>query len=143
MNKKLNNLVKEINKARIEREKELVLGSIDKPALPVKDLAKKLIDQRDFVSRELLTQSLLELYVFNTTVFNIIISDDLKKEIDFDPQYIDECISELACLVYDGGVYRQPTGIFDAWVAGKKKNSTKLSVEDAVQLCYEHMFSSI
>lgn len=143
MNKKLNNLVKEINKARSEREKELVLGNMDKLSLPVKDLAKKIIDQRDFVRRECLTQALLELYVFNTTTFNIIIGDDLKKKIDFDPQYIDECVNELACLVYDGGVFRQPTGIFDAWVASKKKNCTKLSIEDAIQMCYENMFSPI
>jgi hypothetical protein len=115
-----------------------------KPGINIERAARIICDQRNFVNREMLANNIMVFYLTNTDVFDCIIGEDLRKAIQWDDEYLDECASELASLVDDGKVYEIPTGIFNAWGIKKEtKSSYKLTLDRAFEQIKSYSISGI
>ena len=102
------------------------------PGISIERAAKMILEQRKFVNREMLANNIMVFYLTNTDIFECIIGADLRKAVQWDAKYLDECAVELASLVDDGKVWAIPTGIFSAWGIKKEtKSSYKLTLDEA------------
>jgi hypothetical protein len=119
-------------------------GEMTKPGISIERAAKMICKQRDFVNREMLTNNIMVFYLTNTDIFNCIVCENLRKHVQWDDKYLDECASDLASLIFDGKVYGVPTGIFTAWDVKKEtKSSFKLTLDEAFKEISGYSISGI
>lgn len=119
-------------------------GEMTKPKISLAKAVKMINNQRDFVNREMLANNIMLFYLTNTDVFNCIVGEDLRKAVEWNDEYLDECVSEIACMITDGCVYSIPTGIFNAWGVKKEtKSSYKLTLDEAFQQIASYAVSGI
>ena len=132
---KLKDYVDTIKKYRAEREKNCPLKSkIDVPKLGLPRIAKMCLEQDTFVIRETLVQAMLRFYACNTGIFHCVVSEDLRKKVEYKEEFIDECISEIVELIMEGKVYEVCDGVFTAWTATKRKKCKVLTIDRAWEL---------
>lgn len=129
--KSISQFVKKINNIRKLRKSSLLIVNL--PKVDVKKIAIMCANQEEFLCRERIIMNLLLFYACNTLDFTSIISDPLRKAVDFDENYIDECVCDIATLIGEDKVYLEGNELFYAWTTEKKKNSKLLSYEEAIE----------
>lgn len=122
----------------------LKINNIKFPKKKISSFAKIIVDQDEFIQREILVTELLKFYVCNQLDFYAVVSDEVRKKYNFNeekPEYVWESMDELACGIAGGEVYLRGNGIFTAWVIEKTKN--KLTVEAAAIECIQYCTGGI
>lgn len=116
------------------------------PTIKVKDIAKVLVEQQDFIDREILIGKLLHFYMVNPLDFKSIVSDGVRKHAQFDErkaEYLWESMNDIAIAVEEGKVYLEPNGLFSAWCYGKKRKAEILTIDNAKQDCDGYIIGGI